>query len=200
MMEPSQIKDKLFTLLGQLTGHTIKIDSKIKEINSLSTYLKISNFNIDIYIQQLKSIINAMKSQINKYEIYASEFKPNEAKEIKKEVQAPVQAPIQPQINQNFQEIKVLKIHIGFKNPFGEVHTFEAMYGTTLDKLLSTYLKTIGQNPLNSDYYFEYNGRNLNLGDFTKIEKIFSNVVEPTVLVKQYEKAENNKNYNYNGF
>ena len=60
-MEPSQIKDKLFTLLGQLTGHTIKIDSIIKEINSLSTYLEISNFNLDIYIQQLNEIINAMK-------------------------------------------------------------------------------------------------------------------------------------------
>ena len=61
-----------------------------------------------------------------------------------------------------------------------------------MDKLLSTYLKTIGQNPLNSDYYFEYNGKNLNLGDFIKILKIYSNAVEPTVLVKQYEKAGNN--------
>lgn len=205
-MDPEQTKSKLFSLLNQLNDHTIKMDSLIKEINSLSTYLKISNLNLDIYIQQLNSIINAMKSKIKKYEIYANEFKTNESKEIKKEVQAQTKA----QINKTIEEIKDLKIHIGFKNPFGEVHTFEAMYGTTMDKLLSTYLKTIGQDPLNSDYYFEYNGKNLYLGDFTKIEKIFSNAMEPTVLVKQYEKAGNNivvneagqvyQNYNYNNY
>ena len=60
-MDQSQIKDRLFSLLNQLNDHTVKMDSIIKEINSLSTYLEISNFNLDIYIQQLNEIINAMK-------------------------------------------------------------------------------------------------------------------------------------------
>ena len=111
----------------------------------------------------------------SKLKIYSTEFNYNETK-----------SPIYKIDN------KDLNIHIGFKNPYGEVHTFEAKYGTTMDKLLTTYLKTIGQDPYKSDLYFEYNGNNLYVGDYTKIEKIFSNAIEPTVIVKKYEPAQDN--------
>ena len=192
-MSQQELKEQLFNLLTQLNEHTDKIDSIIKQINSIANQLKVSSINFDSHIEQLNSIINAMKSKLK---IYSTEFNNIETKS-------------------PFYKIDTadLKIHIGFKNPYGEVHTFEAQYGTTMDKLLTTYLKTIGQDPYKCDLYFEYNGNNLYVGDYTKIEKIFSNAIEPTVIVKKYEPAQeniivnqenqvyqedyNNNNYNY---
>ena len=176
-MDQETIKLKLIKLLNLLNEHTIKINSRIKEINLLSGQLKINTINFDPQIEQLNSTINSMKSKIN---IYSTEFKTNEVNE------AASQYKPTPFIKLSSKDSKPLKIHIGFKNPYGEVHTFEAQYGTTIDKLLTTYLKTIGQNPMNSDLYFVYNGNNLYLGDYRKIEQIFSNLFEPTIIVKKY--------------
>ena len=176
-MDQETIKLKLIKLLNLLNEHTIKINSIIKEINLLSGQLKINTINFDPQIEQLNSTINSMKSKIN---IYSTEFKTNEVNE------AASQYKPTPFIKLSSKDSKPLKIHIGFKNPYGEVHTFEAQYGTTIDKLLTTYLKTIGQNPMNSDLYFVYNGNNLYLGDYRKIEQIFSNLFEPTIIVKKY--------------
>ena len=179
-MDQETIKIKLLKLLNLLNEHTIKINSIIKEINLLSDQLKINSINFDPQIEQLNSTINSMKSKIN---IYSSEFKVNEVSETNEYRPTPF-------IKLSSKESKPLKIHIGFKNPYGEVHTFEAQYGTTVDKLLTTYLKTIGQNPINSDLYFVYNGNNLYLGDYRKIEQIFSNLDEPTVIVKKYNSSQ----------
>ena len=176
-MDQETIKLKLIKLLNLLNEHIIKINSIIKEINLLSGQLKINTINFDPQIEQLNSTINSMKSKIN---IYSTEFKTNEVNE------AASQYKPTPFIKLSSKDSKPLKIHIGFKNPYGEVHTFEAQYGTTIDKLLTTYLKTIGQNPMNSDLYFVYNGNNLYLGDYRKIEQIFSNLFEPTIIVKKY--------------
>ena len=176
-MDQETIKLKLIKLLNLLNEHTIKINSIIKEINLLSGQLKINTINFDPQIEQLNSTINSMKSKIN---IYSTEFKTNEVSE------AASQYKPTPFIKLSSKDSKPLKIHIGFKNPYGEVHTFEAQYGTTMDKLLTTYLKTIGQNPMNNDLYFVYNGNNLYLGDYRKIEQIFSNLFEPTIIVKKY--------------
>ena len=176
-MDQETIKLKLIKLLNLLNEHTIKINSIIKEINLLSGQLKINTINFDPQIEQLNSTINSMKSKIN---IYSTEFKTNEVSE------AASQYKPTPFIKLSSKDSKPLKIHIGFKNPYGEVHTFEAQYGTTMDKLLTTYLKTIGQNPMNNDLYFVYNRNNLYLGDYRKIEQIFSNLFEPTIIVKKY--------------
>ena len=166
-MNQEVIKAQLFTLLSQLNQNINKTNSIIKETNNLSAQLKISTLNLDPEIEQINSIIESMKKKIK---IHSNEFNLSEAK-----------TPIKRE------EYKALKIHIGFKNQLGEVHTFEAYYGTTMDKLLTTYLKTIGKDPHQNDLYFEYNGNNLNVGDYNKIEQIFCNEPEPTVLVKKYE-------------
>ena len=188
-MSQEQLKIQLMNLLTQLNEHIDKIDSIIKEINILAKQLKVSLINFDSNIEQINSNLNAMKSKLK---LYSTEFKYNETK-----------LPIY------ILDSKDLKIHIGFKNPYGEVHTFEAQYGTTIDKLLTTYLKTICEDPYKSDLYFEYNGNNLYVGDDTKIEKVFSNEIEPTVIVKKYEQNQKNNivnqenqiyqdnNYNY---
>ena len=179
-MDQETIKLKLIKLLNLLNDHTIKINSIIKEINLLSGQLKINTINFDPQIEQLNSTINSMKSKIN---IYSSEFKTNEVTGAQAAEYKPTPTPF---IKLSSKDSKPLKIHIGFKNPYGEVHTFEAQYGTTMDKLLTTYLKTIGQNPMNNDLYFVYNGNNLYLGDYRRIEQIFTNLFEPTIIVKKY--------------
>ena len=187
---------KLLTLFSQFNEETTKLEGIIEEINSISNQLKGPFLDLDPEIEQLNTTINSMKSKIT---TNINDFKTNEINE-----------------NKNKSQIKKidntgLKIHIGFKNPLGEVHTFEAHYGTTMDKLLSTYFKTLGMDPYKNNYYFEYNEKSFNLGDMRRIEQIFSNVQEPTVLVKQYEThpstdvenqdnvlyQENNYNYGY---
>ena len=44
-----------------------------------------------------------------------------------------------------------ISIYIGFKNPSGGAYTFVAKYGTTIDKLISNYLKTIGKRLYQND-------------------------------------------------
>ena len=130
-MDQKTIKLKLIKLLNLLNEHTIKINSIIKEINLLSGQLKINTINFDPQIEQLNSTINSMKSKIN---IYSTEFKTNEVSE------AASQYKPTPFIKLSSKDSKPLKIHIGFKRLSGVVHTFEAQYGTTIDKLLSTYI------------------------------------------------------------
>ena len=177
-MDQETIKIKLTKLLNLLNQHTIEINSIINEINLLSGQLKSNTINFDPQIEQLNSTINSMKSKIN---IYSSEFKVDEVSQQTVNEYKPTAF-----VKCSSKDSKPLKIHIGFKNPYGEVHTFEAQYGTTIDKLLTTYLKTIGQDPIKNEFYFVYNGNHLYLGDYRKIEQIFSNLLEPTIIVKKY--------------
>ena len=170
-MNKEIIKAQLFTLFSQLNQNINKTNSIVKEINNLLRQLKSSTLNLEPEMKEINSNIESMKSKIK---IHSNEFKLSETKNPIKRI-----------------DNKDLKIHIGFKNQFGEVHTFEAYYGTTIDKLLTTYLKTIGKDPYQSDLYFEYNGNNLYVGDYNKIEQIFCNAPEPTVLVKKYESVKN---------
>ena len=177
-MNQESLRAQLFTLLSQLNVETTKVDGIVKEINAISEQIKGPLIDLDPEIQKLTSALESMKSKIktNQNEIQTNVT--NESKENENKIKVPV----------NKVDIRGLKIHIGFKNPIGEVHTFEAQYGTTMDKLLTTYCKTLGMDPYkNFNYYFEYNGKSLNLGDYRKIEQIFGNAREPTVLVKQYD-------------
>ena len=181
-MNQESLKAQLFTLLSQLTVETTKVDGIVKEINAISEQIKGPLLNLDPEIEQLNSALDSMKSKIKANQ---SVIKTNETNENENQNKAPI----------NKVDIRGLKIHIGFKNSIGEVHTFEAQYGTTLDKLLTTYCKTLGMDPYNNfNNYFEYNGKNLNLGDYRKIEQIFGNAREPTVLVKQYDNYSTTQN------
>ena len=199
-MSKENLQAQLFTLLSQLNAETTKIEGIIKEINAISDQIKGPLVNFDQEIEQISTAVNSMKSKIK---VNENEFKVNEINENDNENKSKI----------FFKKVDItgLKIHIGFKNPIGEVHTFEAQYGTTMDKLLTTYMKTLGMDPYHNNYYFEYNGNNLYLGDLRKIEQIFSNAQEPTVLVKQYDSnptadagnqdnalyQDNNYNYGY---
>ena len=184
-MSQENDKKKLLELLSQLNDHTIQINNIVKEINDHSQSIKAPELNLDPDLIQLKITANSMISKIKDYydklkmnELRAKEFKANENKTEKTN---------KTNDTKNKVDNKDLKIYIGFKNPSGGAYTFEAKYGTTIDKLISTYLKTIGKDLYQNDLYFEYNGDNLYVGDKRKIEKIFCNAQEPTILVKKSE-------------
>lgn len=184
-MSQENDKKKLLELLSQLNDHTIHINNIVKEINDHSQTIKAPTLNLDADLIQLKITANSM---ISKIKDYYDKLKMNElrAKELKaKENQT--EKTNKTNDTKNKVDNKDLKIYIGFKNPSGGAYTFEAKYGTTIDKLISTYLKTIGKDVYQNDLYFEYNGESLYVGDKRKIEKIFSNEQEPTILVKKNE-------------
>ena len=175
-------KKKLLTLLSQLNEHTIKINTIVKEINDLSLTIKTPNLNLDPDLIQLKIIVDSLISKIKNYydQLKLNEIRIKASKNI--EIHKPNEIMALPDSNS-----KDLKILIGFKNASGVAYTFEAKYGTTIDKLISTYLKTIGKNIYQNDLIFEYNGDSLYVGDYRKIETIFCNAQEPTIIVKKNE-------------
>lgn len=175
-------KKKLLTLLSQLNEHTIKINTIVKEINDLSLTIKTPNLNLDPDLIQLKIIVDSLISKIKNYydQLKLNEIRIKASKNI--ESHKPNEIMALPDSNS-----KDLKILIGFKNASGVAYTFEAKYGTTIDKLISTYLKTIGKNIYQNDLIFEYNGDSLYVGDYRKIETIFCNAQEPTIIVKKNE-------------
>ena len=175
-------KKKLLTLLSQLNEHTIKINTIVKEINDLSLTIKTPNLNLDPDLIHLKIIVDSLISKIKNYydQLKLNEIRIKASKNI--ESHKPNEIMALPDSNS-----KDLKILIGFKNASGVAYTFEAKYGTTIDKLISTYLKTIGKNIYQNDLIFEYNGDSLYVGDYRKIETIFCNAQEPTIIVKKNE-------------
>ena len=164
-MNTSEEKKKLFNLLFQLNDYSIKIYEISKEINIITQKLNISTLNLNSYIQQLNNLAKSMKLDINQF---YNQFRINKV---------------------NIPQEKELKIYIGFKQPSGEVHTFEAEYGTTVDKLISTYLKQIMKDKNPNEIVFEYKDKLLDLGDMTTIENIFNDRQNPTVIIKRKENS-----------
>ena len=164
-MNTSEEKKKLFNLLFQLNDYSIKIYEISKEINIITQKLNISTLNLNSYIQQLNTLAKKMKLDINQF---YNQFRINKV---------------------NIPQEKELKIYIGFKQPSGEVHTFEAEYGTTVDKLISTYLKQIMKDKNPNEIVFEYKDKLLDLGDMTAIENIFNDRQNPTVIIKSKENS-----------
>ena len=175
-------RKKLLTLLSQLNEHTITINTIVKEINDLSLTIKTPNLNLDPDLIQLKIIVDSLISKIKNYyeQLKLNEIRVKASKNTEIHKPNDIIAPTES-------NSKDLKILIGFKNASGVAYTFEAKYGTTIDKLISTYLKTIGKNIYQNDLLFEYNGDSLYVGDYRKIETIFSNAQEPTIIVKKNE-------------
>ena len=170
-MSQEDLKLQLNDLLSQLREYIVKTNELVDEINAISSQLQGSTLNFSNEIVQFNSTFNSI---ISKFNYYLYEYKLNDKK--------------------NFTKIGAnndLKIKIGFKNVNGEVHTFEAYYGTTLDKLLSTYIKTVGRDPRQCDLCFEYNRKKLSLGDYKKIEEVFKSAQEPTIIVRQSEVVNN---------
>ena len=163
-------KKNLFNLLFQLTDYTKKIQEIVTEIDILTKKMNSPSLNFESYIEQLNNLIKSMNTDVKKY---YTKLRYNK-----------ITLPIDND----------LKIYIGFKQPSGEVHTFEAQYGITIDKLISTYLKVINKNSTQNDIFFEYNNKKLKLGDMNLIENIFSDKQNPTVFVKNFENTnEQNK-------
>ena len=156
-------KKNLFNLLFQLTDYTKKIQEIVSEIDILTKKMNSPSLNFESYIEQLNNLIKSMNTDVKKY---YTKLRYNK-----------ITLPIDND----------LKIYIGFKQPSGEVHTFEARYGITIDKLISTYLKVINKNSTQNDIFFEYNNKKLKLGDMNLIENIFSDKQNPTVFVKNFE-------------
>ena len=175
-MENSEDKRRLFELLFQLDDYNKKIEEISKDIEMIINKLNLNQLNIESYIEQLNHLNKTMKTDIYNY---YNKFRCNKA---------------------NIPEDKELKIYIGFKQPSGKVHTFEAQYGTTVDKLLTTYSKVVMNDKIPNGYIFEYNNQILNFGDMTLIENIFNNKKDPTVNLKKKEDMnilDNKKDKNY---
>ena len=162
-MNNSEEKKKLFNLLFQLNDYSKKIQEITKEINILIQNLNLSSLNLNAYIEQINASTNSMKSDVKNY---YDKFRYNKTK---------------------IPESNELKIYIGFKQPSGKVHTFETQYGTTVDKLISTYLKVVMKDENQNGFFFEYNKKQLKLGDMTLIENAFNDKQNPTVFVKKME-------------
>ena len=156
-------KKNLINLLFQLTDYSKKIQEIVSEIDIITKRMCEPSLNFESYIEQINNLINSMKSDVKKY---YTRLRYNK-----------ITIPIDND----------LKIYIGFRQPSGEVHTFEARYGTTVDKLISTYLKVINKNRIQNDIFFEYNNKKLKLGDMNLIENIFSDEQNPTVFVKNFD-------------
>ena len=170
-MNSSEEQKKLFSLLFQLDEYIQKINIITNEINSLIQKMNIPPINITSSIEQINKEIKFSKSNINNY---FSQFRINKIENVPKD--------------------NDLKIYIGFKQPTGVVHTFEAQYGTTIDKLISTYINQILNGQNNNEYVFVYNDHVLNLGDLNLIENVFSDRQDPTVIIKRIEELNNNNN------
>ena len=169
-MNSSEEQKELFSLLFQLDEYSQKINQITNEINTLTQKMNIPPINITSSIEQLNKEIKSSKSNINNY---YSKFRINKIEHV----------PID----------KDLKIYIGFKQPTGEVHTFEAHYGTTIDKLISTYINQVLNGQNNNEYAFIYNDNMLNLGDMNLIENVFCDRQNPTVIIKRIEELNNKK-------
>ena len=168
-------KKKLFKLLFQLDDYFQKIHEVTKQINTLTQDINIAPPNFKSYIEQLNNLIKTMKSNLRNY---YNQFRVNK-------INTPIEAD--------------LKIYIGFKQPSGIVHTFETQYGTTIDKLISTYNKEIMQGQNCNEYVFIYGDKILNLGDMNLIENVFNDKQDPTIIVKKREDLNiNNKDINNN--
>ena len=168
-MNTSQEKKKLFNLLFQVNDYSKKISELSKEINIIIQKLNLSSLNLNTYIEQLNTTIKSLKLDVK---TYYDQFRYNKS--------------TVPKDND-------LKIYIGFKQPSGIVHTFETQYGTTVDKLISTYLKEVEKDKNQNDFCFVYNNKQLNLGDMALIENVFNDKQNPTVFV---EERKNFKNLN----
>ena len=168
-MDSSEEQKKLFSLLFQLDEYSQKINQITNEINTLTQKMNIPPINITSSIEQINKEIKSSKSNINNY---YSQFRSNKIEHV----------PIDND----------LKIFIGFKQPTGVVHTFEAQYGTTVDKLISTYINQILNGQNNNEYVFVYNDHMLNLGDMDLIENVFCDRQDPTVIIKRIEELNNN--------
>ena len=175
-MDTFEDKKKLFELLFQLDDYYLKIKEISKEIEMIINKLELKPLNLESYIEQLNHLNKTMKTDIYNY---YNKFRCNKA---------------------NIPEDKELKIYIGLKQPSGKVHTFEAQYGTTVDKLLTTYSKVVMNDKIPNGYIFEYNNQILNFGDMTLIENIFNDKKDPTVNLKKKEDMnilDNKKDKNY---
>ena len=172
-MYSSEDQKKLFSLLFQLDEYSQKINLITNEINNLTQKINIPPINISSSIEQINKEIKSSKSNLNNY---YSNFRINKIEHVPKD--------------------NDLKIHIGFKQPTGVVHTFEAQYGTTIDKLISTYISQILNGQNNNEYAFVYNDQVLNLGDMNLIENVFCDRQDPTVIIKRIEELNNNKEVN----
>ena len=170
-MNISEEKSKLFNLLFQLDEYSQKINEITTEINTITQKMNLPPININSSIEQINKEIKSSKSNINNY---YSQFRTNKIENV----------PIEND----------LKIYIGFKQPSGVVHTFEAQYGTTVDKLISTYINQILNGQNNNEYAFVYNEHVLNVGDMNLIENVFSDRQDPTIIIKRIEELNINNN------
>ena len=80
--------------------------------------------------------------------------------------------------------------NIIFKTTLGSKTTLEVNNVNTIDELLKQYLCQINRSDLinntEESLYFTYNAEKLEFGDNRKISDVFSNNVNPTVLVSEF--------------
>ena len=103
---------------------------------------------------------------------------------------------INPQYNnnnqyyQNHYQNQNPQLNIIFKTPQGIRQNFRFYYGTTINKVLITYLNKIGRSDLinkqSNEIYFTYNSTKINFNDKRKIEQIFNNT-NPVIEVHYTE-------------
>ena len=94
------------------------------------------------------------------------------------------------QIQSNYNFDLTPKITIIFRSEDGETKLFNFNFGTTLNETFIAYIQRINkpQKINDKDFSFLYNGIRLPFWDKTKIEKYFSDSINPTILVFENDK------------
>jgi len=79
-----------------------------------------------------------------------------------------------------------------FKSEDGDTKLFNFNYGTTLNEIFIAYIERINKSQKinDKDFFFHFNGIKLPFWDNTKIEKYFSDCLNPTILVLEKNKFE----------
>ena len=106
----------------------------------------------------------------------------------------------QNNINQNFNKMRrcntnfdlTPKITIIFRSEEGDKRIFNFNFGTTLNEIFIAYVQRVNklQKINDKDFSFLFNGIKLPFWDNTKIEKYFSDCINPTILVIENNKFE----------
>ena len=169
----SQEEIKQFSnLLSELNAHLVKVNNIVFEMNNIMNKLNNNKLNSmeNDFMEQMNDLLKRINGMNYNAKLKAS------FDDIHK-------------LNEDQTNSDSLK-NIIFKTTLGSKTTLEVNNLNTIDELLKQYLCQINRSDLinntEESLYFTYNAEKLEFGDKRKISDVFSNNVNPTVLVSEF--------------
>ena len=169
----SQEEIKQFSnLLSELNAHLVKVNNIVFEMNNIMNKLNDNKLNSmeNDFMEQMNDLLKRINGMNYNAKLKAS------FDDIHK-------------LNEDQTNSDSLK-NIIFKTTLGSKTTLEVNNVNTIDELLKQYLCKINRSDLinntEESLYFTYNAEKLEFGDNRKINDVFSNNSNPTVLVSEF--------------